>query len=185
MDSWAGKACTPITLNKYVYGNSDPAYYVDPSGHIAGLVSVSFSSFNVTHVRMAGVQAGRQGVRNVKQILCRVAATGLEQGHHVVPVFMGGPFPVSSGNVVKIDAKFHSQFHSLLNHMLKARGLLGGTVKKEVWEELFKRAPETRDDALKVLVQAAKIFDKACKLKGQNKIAPVIKKQIKDGKWEF
>jgi len=33
MDTWGGKACTPITLNKYLYGDDDPILNVDPSGN--------------------------------------------------------------------------------------------------------------------------------------------------------
>jgi len=32
MDTWMGKSMDPVTLNKYLYANSDPARYVDPSG---------------------------------------------------------------------------------------------------------------------------------------------------------
>ena len=34
-DTWMGKSMNPITLNKYLYANSDPARYVDPSGNMS------------------------------------------------------------------------------------------------------------------------------------------------------
>ena len=38
MDSWMGRSAEPTTLNKYVYGNADPANVTDPTGHF-GLAS--------------------------------------------------------------------------------------------------------------------------------------------------
>jgi len=35
-DTYEGTLQTPITLHKYIYGNSNPATYVDPTGEIAG-----------------------------------------------------------------------------------------------------------------------------------------------------
>ena len=35
MDRWQGRELSPITLNKYVYGNSNPVMYVDPTGELS------------------------------------------------------------------------------------------------------------------------------------------------------
>jgi len=35
MDTWAGRPGEPITLNKYLYGNADPANYIDPTGNFS------------------------------------------------------------------------------------------------------------------------------------------------------
>ncbi len=42
MDTYAGNSQDPVTLNKYVYGNSDGVNWSDPSGHF-GLASFSTS----------------------------------------------------------------------------------------------------------------------------------------------
>ena len=39
-DTWMGNSQNPITLNKYVYGNSDPVNWIDPTGNF-GLASFS------------------------------------------------------------------------------------------------------------------------------------------------
>jgi hypothetical protein len=33
-DEWSGNAQDPLTLNKYLYGHSNPVSYIDPSGHL-------------------------------------------------------------------------------------------------------------------------------------------------------
>jgi RHS repeat-associated protein len=33
-DEWPGNAQDPLTLNKYLYGHSNPVSYIDPSGHL-------------------------------------------------------------------------------------------------------------------------------------------------------
>ncbi|MEW8008613.1 MAG: putative Ig domain-containing protein [Candidatus Thiodiazotropha endolucinida] len=35
MDSWQGSPCRPITLNKYLYADADPANKIDPSGYMS------------------------------------------------------------------------------------------------------------------------------------------------------
>ncbi len=42
-DTWSGFRETPVTLNKYLYGDSDPANRIDPSGHMSA-ADVSFGS---------------------------------------------------------------------------------------------------------------------------------------------
>jgi len=42
-DTWMGHDSTPISLNKYLYGNADPTNWTDPTGHF-GISSFSASS---------------------------------------------------------------------------------------------------------------------------------------------
>jgi hypothetical protein len=35
MDSWKGRSSSPVTLNKYLYADEDPANLKDPSGHMS------------------------------------------------------------------------------------------------------------------------------------------------------
>ena len=183
-DSFSGALCEPISLHDYLYAHDDPVNLADPSG-LSPLVEQNIGITINTSQRARQATGQYTRYKKVKTNLCRVAAVGLTHGHHAVPVFLGGQMPRSSGNVVPLDAKFHSQFHSLLHYMLKWALPLGGNDSKADWEALYKSKPETRQQALTILVQAAKTFDKACQLKAPQKITPIIKRQIREGKWEF
>ena len=50
-DSWMGASGNPITLNKYLYANSNPVRYVDPSGRAS-------NSENMAAIATAGAVAG-------------------------------------------------------------------------------------------------------------------------------
>ena len=54
LDTWSGRYSSPITLNKYVYANSDPAFYVDPTGHF-GIGSVGAASNIQSSLRSVAV----------------------------------------------------------------------------------------------------------------------------------
>lgn len=115
MDSWQGKDCTPITLNKYVYANAAPTMFTDPSGNIT----------------IAGVMAGLNGhsilqnqkqVSNIRQVqnlvanLCKTTsqlAGGKLRDHHALPVFMGNTRKGNRGEV-EVDRYIHDQLHTLI-----------------------------------------------------------------------
>jgi RHS repeat-associated protein len=44
MDSYAGNAADPLSLHRYLYGNANPVFWVDPSGHgvMADLMASNF-----------------------------------------------------------------------------------------------------------------------------------------------
>jgi RHS repeat-associated protein len=57
-DTWMGRNIDPITLNKYLYANSDPVFYTDPTGNspFAGL-GVSMSAAAQLGARTIGSSA--------------------------------------------------------------------------------------------------------------------------------
>lgn len=75
-----------------------------------------------------------------------------------------------------------------LHYMLRMAGLPGGYGKAgsaQAYKALFKQNPATRAAAHQILILAARIFDKECAQKTGFKIAPIIKRQIKMGQWDF
>lgn len=57
MDVWAGRGCTPITLNKYLYANQSPVGFIDPSGYMTLSLSMG-GSFSVSLSSIATASAG-------------------------------------------------------------------------------------------------------------------------------
>ncbi len=70
MDTWPGLFERPVTLNKYLYGYSDPATYTDPSGYF-GLADIS-AALNIRGILSTSSQASfRVSVRKMgKELAC-------------------------------------------------------------------------------------------------------------------
>ena len=43
MDDWEGRMDENVTLNKYLYGNGNPATYIDPTGNTSSLFELQAS----------------------------------------------------------------------------------------------------------------------------------------------
>lgn len=57
LDTFAGEPTDPITLNKYLYANADPALYTDPSGHF-GLVEMGIAMNVASILANMQIQSG-------------------------------------------------------------------------------------------------------------------------------
>jgi RHS repeat-associated protein len=75
-DVFGGVWSKPLTLNKYVYANSDPMNVIDPSGRF-GLVSFSFSTMTTTTVRFLGSRAGLSFAGKIVAEILFEMATGI------------------------------------------------------------------------------------------------------------
>lgn len=66
-------------------------------------------------------------------------------------------------------------------------GGFGKGSSRSSYEALFRSNPRKRSEAHLILIQAAEIFDKACKKNGNfyKPVAPRIRRQINEGKWDF
>jgi hypothetical protein len=60
MDTWPGEDEYPVTLNKYLYANTDPVLYSDPSGMWFTIADVSVSTRVNGGVRSTATAAERQ-----------------------------------------------------------------------------------------------------------------------------
>lgn len=123
-------------------------------------------------------------------MLCKAGASAVAESHHVWPMFLGGRRNPGVSNMEDLPKNFHKQFHHLLHYMLRFNGFAGGFGKgssRSSYEALFKSEPKKRAQAHAILIKAAEIFDKACKKNGKfyTPLAPRIRKQINQGKWDF
>jgi len=59
MDTWMGKRCTPITLNKYIYANTDPVNGIDPSGNmtLSGQMAAQNGSMHIRASSSAAIRS--------------------------------------------------------------------------------------------------------------------------------
>lgn len=187
MDTWAGKDCTPITQNKYVYGYSDPTYFVDPSGNI-GIVGVMAGRFvNVSSTTvMYGYRAAstankaRKTYNAIVGSLCksgksihkyfRKGRKG-EQGHHSWPKYLGGD---PKQELVDVAAILHTRLHSLIRYIHRLNGLKINNTADYAALSNYQKAK-----SLVLLIKTTEAFDAACiGVRGYKPIAPTLKKLL-------
>ncbi len=83
MDSWAGVNSDPVTLNKYLYGNSDPVNNVDPSGKFSIgslMAAINVASSLVTIAQTVSDAAGIGGSGLDLQDIAIIAGTVVAGG---------------------------------------------------------------------------------------------------------
>lgn len=77
MDTFRGKTAVPVTLNKYLYSNSDPVNYFDPTG----LASTNLSEVGITTEINGSLASGRSATFQVtmRKTGCFVITTAIGQ----------------------------------------------------------------------------------------------------------
>jgi RHS repeat-associated protein len=173
MDEWDGKACTPITLNKYIYGNADPVSFVDPSGNI-GLMLVSMPITASPAYNFRRQELRNSAAKTIKMLrsICRSASNVVNTltkpaRHHVIPKFLGGKKQWDPELLLRMETAVHQRLHTLLDIGLKLNGLPGGRDgmpggATKYYERIYSKNPGARKDVYKILLKVGEIFDHSC-----------------------
>ncbi|MCZ8530394.1 RHS repeat-associated core domain-containing protein [Alteromonas sp. PRIM-21] len=180
MDEWMGKACTPITLNKYVYANADPIQYTDPTGFYSMAdLQASMNVRQVLSTNSRGVQTvgfsytkikGKKSV--TKAITCQVGVAYVKReysrdrvhGHHPINKNLGG---ADNQSLIYLPANTHRMFHFVLHHLLldePAFRNMGNWTKKQNWN-VISQSPAGRKALYKAILKASGMVDSYCGLK--------------------
>jgi RHS repeat-associated protein len=194
-DEWDGKLCTPITLNKYIYGYSDPAKFTDPSGYsgfnISGLMAGlrigarMSSSAGGSVARFSVGSKGRGGI--AKGIGCKIGVAYLKKqyrgdgnhGHHTIPKNLGGN---PDQALLFVPAETHRMFHFVLDVVLRNTPELegkGNWTSKKDWSSIS-RTINGRKQLYSAILKSSRIVDKYCKLKGPASLTAFVRKGRND-----
>ena len=189
MDEWYGKACTPITLNKYIYANSGPINGIDPSGYYT--ISQLMTGLRV------GAQQSRQAVGAfarltvngkggvVKKVGCLIGTSYIKKqyigdgnhGHHAIPKNVGGN-PIPPEGLIFLPAETHTMFHFVFDVVLKNTPELEGNgnwTSKLNWHSISKTL-KGRKQLYQAILKSSRIIDKFCKLKGPTSLTAFVVK---------
>ena len=156
MDSFEGRQEKPLTLHKYIYGNSDPVNNADPTGNESigvAITSISIqigfraSQFVAAHpvyTALGGIVAsvafpqleaippGHPSPLDEMGQVGRIIRQGIAKGLAKVMMNNHHPLPKFLGgdrvqNYIRIPHNVHEAYHKLLHERLQAKGFpLGG-----------------------------------------------------------
>ncbi|MEE9327443.1 MAG: RHS repeat-associated core domain-containing protein [Cocleimonas sp.] len=186
-DEWLGKICSPITLNKYIYTDSNPVNGIDPSGYftmsnlMSGLNIGARLGTNSVGQYTRFTVSGKGGV--TKKIGCFVGVSYIKKqytgdgnhGHHTIPKNLGGD---PNQALLFLPAETHRMVHFVLHVVLKNTPELNGKgnwTSKEDWSSKT-MTRNGRKQLYKALLRTSKIVDKFCKLKGPESLTRYVRK---------
>ena len=181
-DEFGGHAGKPISLNKYIYANSDPVRNTDPSGQVTLMDQIA--AMNSNQLNQAGLSVKRIDTFNaILKNLCKsTSAIGgaVEKlvGHHSLPKFVGGR--VVPEKFADIPEPLHIALHRLLEISFVVNSFTPPNAGRATFQAIFKNKKEK----LKYLAAVRDVsgyVDKACKLQNAKvtEIKPVLAKIIK------
>lgn len=200
MDEWYGNSSSPITLNKYLYANANPANGVDPSGYftisglMSGLNARAILSTSATGVRTAGFSfAKMKGKKSItKSVTCQVGVAYVKReysrdsvhGHHPINKSFGGADDQAK---IFLPANTHRMFHFILDYVIKDEpGLKGKSnwTKASDWDSITETRAGRRLLYAQIVIAAGTV-DKFCGLKKPRNLLYFVKKNRKKFLGEF
>lgn len=166
LDFFTGLPDIPASLHKYAYATNDPVNQIDPTGLSNLLEQMTAVNINNSLNFARWSNAVRQRFNVLKQMCDRfidVIPTNTHR-HHSVPWFLRG----IPGKKTKIDDELmfivedvHNKFHSLLDAVLKMRGITSKNQGTQKYID-FRAAGGDMSKVFDALMEAAQLFDEAC-----------------------
>ncbi len=195
MDEWQGKMCTPITLNNYIYANSDSVNGTDPSGYftisnlmqsvnVQGVLTTTSTSTVRSFAVRYGAGKGKKGL--VKHLSCRIGASYIKasvakdiakmnsfrvEAHHPINksfLKKGANGRRPRQKLLRLPSDTHHMYHWVLNVMLNESSGFGGLNNYSSgsdWQEFFSTDKKGRKRLYMKMRLAAKVVDNLCGLK--------------------
>lgn len=119
MDVWQGKPRTPVTLNKYLYADSDPVNHVDPSGFMSlGEVGTSLNIQSSLAKLSASAGIRKAFSRFGCELAVNLADQAVTYGIYVLlDASTGGLYVGQAGN---IDTRFKQHVAEAVENTNKA-----------------------------------------------------------------
>lgn len=166
MDEWDGKACTPITLNKYLYADANPANGTDPSGYMTlgnlGAANNINGIITTTARATVRVYSGKNKgkvVKLTKQVGCLIGKQYVDRkrdrvkGHHPLQKSLGG----ADEQVLLYTARrTHQMLHTVQNMLIREKGLPQLNKGATYFDGFFSNNPGTRRVAIEAALTVAR-----------------------------
>jgi hypothetical protein len=189
MDEWAGKVCTPITLNKYLYADANPANGTDPSGYMTlgnlGAANNINGILTTTARATVRVYSGKNKgkvVKLAKQVGCLIGKQYVDrkrdrvEGHHPLQRSLGG----ADEQVLLYTARrTHQMLHTVQNMLFREKGLPPLNKGANYFDGFFSNNPGTRRVAFETALAAARKVDKFCGYKGKKTFERYTRREIR------
>jgi RHS repeat-associated protein len=192
MDPFAGFARDPQSVHKFTYAHQNPIAHADPSGYAVLIGTVTVDAFlNVAVTGYRNASSARRAYSSfdrVRRTMCkgcdRVGDTLRRlDGHHTLPVFMGGR---RDQPLLDVPEEIHRALHTLLHYALIIEGF--GVPNRGRYYDTFTGPGGGFEQrrAYAVLLRVSRFVDTACiGSPGYQRIAPTVRRMIRTNQIDF